>query len=467
MYLQKLIFLIRYDSTAKELSTTSISPSSDAQSSESSSDLVSHSSQNSDPSEQSSAATRLSNQNTDTPPSVDTSSKRPPSGQGQDAETGAAFSTDEVTMPSVYSIPSDYTNQTDEAHEYYSSSIVTDPVRADTLWIDLDRLSDTVTHDMLSESYRRAATVNLTFLFPFYGHPINNVTIATGGFLYVGYALHLWLAATQYIAPLMANFKASVNSSASALKYHDNGTMFVVEWRNVHLDDKPEAGNFTFQAILHDNGDIFFVYREIPIAISEIAEKNHPVKVGISDAYLFNSVVSPLKRKTIYEYHSINKKSDLLRSHTAIVMSALPTCVSLKTCEECTTAQINFNCTWCDAVRRCSSGVDRHRQSWINNKCKENAMIHKDQCRMEAVNALAVGGAAAAASSDGSNSSSDAGGLLALLVLVVLILALVGWLIYAYHNPRSASGQLLIKYRPSQWKRHGEARYIAAGSLHM
>lgn len=60
-------------------------------------------------------------------------------------------------MPSVYSIPSDYTNQTDEAHEYYSSSIVTDPVRADTLWIDLDRLSDTVTHDMLSESYRRAA----------------------------------------------------------------------------------------------------------------------------------------------------------------------------------------------------------------------------------------------------------------------------------------------------------------------
>lgn len=65
-------------------------------------------------------------------------------------------------MPSEYSIPSGYTNQTDEAHEYYNSSLVTDPAYADQLWIDLDSLSDTVTHDMLSESYRRAAVSPVT-----------------------------------------------------------------------------------------------------------------------------------------------------------------------------------------------------------------------------------------------------------------------------------------------------------------
>jgi hypothetical protein len=40
----------------------------------------------------------------------------------------------------------------------------------------------------------------LSFPFPFYGHEVNNITIATGGFLYTGEYVHSWLAATQYIA---------------------------------------------------------------------------------------------------------------------------------------------------------------------------------------------------------------------------------------------------------------------------
>ena len=34
--------------------------------------------------------------------------------------------------------------------------------------------------------FRRAATVPLSFDFPFYGHNVSNITIATGGFLYTG-----------------------------------------------------------------------------------------------------------------------------------------------------------------------------------------------------------------------------------------------------------------------------------------
>jgi hypothetical protein len=71
-------------------------------------------------------------------------------------------------------------------------------------------------------SFRRAATVTLSFKFPFYGHFVENITIATGGFLYTGEYVHSWLAATQYIAPLMANFDTSQEDSAT-VSYADNG----------------------------------------------------------------------------------------------------------------------------------------------------------------------------------------------------------------------------------------------------
>lgn len=65
-------------------------------------------------------------------------------------------------------------------------------------------------------------TIKLKFDFPFYGHKVRNITIATGGFLYTGEYVHSWLAATQYIAPLMANFDTRL-SNASYVKYADNG----------------------------------------------------------------------------------------------------------------------------------------------------------------------------------------------------------------------------------------------------
>ena len=95
-------------------------------------------------------------------------------------------------------------------------------------FVDLDQLNKTtgkvVKHSMLSTSYRRAATISLKFRFPFYGHEVENITIATGGFLYTGTYVHSWLAATQYIAPLMANFDTSQDENAMIrYAYTDNG----------------------------------------------------------------------------------------------------------------------------------------------------------------------------------------------------------------------------------------------------
>lgn len=57
------------------------------------------------------------------------------------------------------------------------------------------------------------------------------------------------------------------------------------------LQDKPDAGPFTFQVTLHQNGDIVFVYLDIPVVVEEIEDTMHPVKVGLSDAYIMDRTV--------------------------------------------------------------------------------------------------------------------------------------------------------------------------------
>lgn len=130
----------------------------------------------------------------------------------------------------------------------------------------------------------RFQNINLKFPFPFYGHLIYSVLISTGGFLYLGEFIHFRLAATQYIAPLMANFDFSA-SNYSNIYYVNNQTMFAITWSNVTLQERPEAGGFTFQTTLHPNGTIIFGYKNIPIRITEIASNKTPVVIGTSDAY--------------------------------------------------------------------------------------------------------------------------------------------------------------------------------------
>lgn len=63
------------------------------------------------------------------------------------------------------------------------------------------------------------------------------------------------------------------------------GTKFTVIWENVTLQEDATK-TFTFAATLNKNGDIVFTYKDIPIPVQQINDKEHPVKVGISDAYL-------------------------------------------------------------------------------------------------------------------------------------------------------------------------------------
>lgn len=63
--------------------------------------------------------------------------------------------------------------------------------------------------------------------------------------------------------------------------------------------------------------------------------------------------------------------------------------------------------------------------------------------------------------------SSSSSLLVSMLVICCIVLSCGGWVLYAYRNPHTKSGQLLIRYRPNKWSwRRGEARYTAA-TIHM
>lgn len=111
----------------------------------------------------------------------------------------------------------------------------------------------------------------------------------------------------------------SLNSLCSLLY---SGNLFVVQWDKVRLKDREAEGPFTFQAALHKNGTIVFNYRDvshgfqlnctqfyfysswmyfpfarrndpnnniifqIPVPVEKINSTEHPVKVGLSDAFM-------------------------------------------------------------------------------------------------------------------------------------------------------------------------------------
>ncbi|KAF4089713.1 hypothetical protein AMELA_G00069810 [Ameiurus melas] len=264
----------------------------------------------------------------------------------------------------------------DTDHNYYTSKTYgpNDPM-SKGLWVNIDQMDKEKVkiHGILSNTHRQAARVNLSFDFPFYGHFLREITVATGGFIYTGDVVHRMLTATQYIAPLMANFDPSLSRNSTVI-YFDNGTALVVQWDHVHLQDSYNLGSFTFQATLHSDGRIIFAYKEVPIEIAQISSVNHPVKVGLSDAFVVVHRIQQIpnvRRKTIYEYHRVELLKTKITNSTAVEMMPLPTCLQFRSCSACIAAEINFNCSWCHRLNRCSSGFDRHRQDWVDNSCPD------------------------------------------------------------------------------------------------
>ncbi|XP_057682944.1 plexin domain-containing protein 1-like isoform X2 [Corythoichthys intestinalis] len=275
-------------------------------------------------------------------------------------------------------LPDNMTHIVEDSQRYYSwQSFGPDDERTRDLWVDLNSLhkSQVRIHGILSNAHRQAARVALSFDFPFYGHYLRQIIIATGGFIFMGEITHRMLTATQYIAPLMANFDPSFSMNSTVM-YSDNGHMFVVQWDKVRLKDREAEGAFTFQAILHRNGTVVFNYKEIPLPVERINSTEHPVKVGMSDAFMANlpsAQIADAKQRTIYEYHRVEINTSTIVNRSAFEFTPLPTCLQHTSCELCLGSNLTSGCGWCNTLQRCSDGIDRLRQEWLDYNCPEEA----------------------------------------------------------------------------------------------
>nr|XP_022309894.1 plexin domain-containing protein 1-like isoform X1 [Crassostrea virginica] len=311
------------------------------------------------------------------------------SGSGNDSTTAS---------PSQTSTPEYTEKEVSQNHKYYTSTVLRGSPNFNDYW---DELFDVKHSEPLSGSHRVAVSVPINFKFKFYGHDVSKITIATGGFLYMSPFLHQWLTATQYIAPLMANFDTGLKNDSYIL-YRDFGDRFVVEWRDVFLQDQNHSDPFSFQTTLHTNGTIVFAYKEIPLSIQSIEIKNHPVKVGVSDAFYIDTIQGVkskngshhrysdsnegIQRRTIYEYHRVEVDFGRIQSNTIVILDPLITCNIAKDCTTCLTQDDSFDCKWCPKVQRCSDGIDWLRQEWRDKGCEIQEFDNPAKCSFYTTN---------------------------------------------------------------------------------
>ncbi|KAI6187904.1 hypothetical protein M3Y98_00296100 [Aphelenchoides besseyi] len=364
----------------------------------------------------------------------------------------------------VYYKMSTFTNKSDVLKDHYVDV---------SEWLKQPGIEGHRDHPSLQESYRKAASAPIGFSFPFYGHPIENLTIATGGFCYVGDQTHSWLAATQYVAPLMANFD-TVADNASITYATDKKTKMVIAWNNVRLRDNPRVGFFNFQVHLWSSGDIWFVYKDIPVEVKDISDAHHPCKLGISDAYLFNhrfgDKSSTQMKRVIHEYHRIQVPVSSVTSNTVVILKALPTCLQYTDCQSCTGSTLKtFNCSWCNPNTAnvsafCSdqAGLHRRRQEWVEGDCAREGLDKTCPApEVESTTTFSTTEVPVTAppvdieqekEKLSQKNTGSGGGMAIFTVLFIVLLAAGCWVVYAFYNPHTTSGQLLIKYRPSKWQ---------------
>ncbi|CAF3299155.1 unnamed protein product [Rotaria sp. Silwood2] len=293
--------------------------------------------------------------------------------------------------------------------------------------------------------------------------------MSTKRFFYTGDLLHSALVgSTQYIAPFMANFDASIGKNETEIKYYDNGTHFVCTWQNIYLQDQQDVGPFTFQAILQNTGNIYFNYLQIPNV--KVSNTYHDHRVGLSDAYMSERSTKQHIARVITLYNRINLDKEKILNGVSVVFDMDQICNTFTDCSSCLANRgKRYNCSWCDDIQKCSDGYDRSHQQWVEAEC--HRLASGDICpnSMEDIYDNSHFSSSSLSPSivhyDKKRQSSSSPSqqystlqtfrtILITLLLSVLILSFVALTItyiYAYRNPTSPAGMWLLEHRPSTY----------------
>lgn len=266
--------------------------------------------------------------------------------------------------------------------------------------------------------------ITFNFKFLFYGHSYDTIYVTTSGFLYISDFLHRFMAFSQYIAPFMADLEMKQNNGVKIL-YQSKDNLIQIIWKNMILKsdiDGKKYGNITFSVVILKNGTIIFLYDKVPQDILS------NVIIGLSDAYYMDFEKLNIRRIVLYSRITVVK---LIHSKTMIYFTPKQLCHQIDSCKKCQLANPDMKCQWCSALKRCSNGFDRFRQSWLNEKCHE-----KTQLTIEACDIFTPGVFTAI--------------IVIMILLIIVTLSVVIVICYKHcNNPNSRFGRFLIKNRPS------------------
>ncbi|CAB3375464.1 Hypothetical predicted protein [Cloeon dipterum] len=241
-----------------------------------------------------------------------------------------------------------------DRHGFFNISVQANDRLAQTLWVDMDGMES----KSLDHNYVR---VNLAFTFPLFDRTIRSLAVNSNGYLSFGNDFDAQFPA-RYIAPLMIIGKKYGNRETS-IKFRQNGKSFTVQWGNLKTHRYGKHDRFTFQATLHENGNIEFVYKRIPFEITDLIDHEHLVKIGMEDLFYLPDM------ELMYYY--VDLIGEPIQNSTIVSFKALPTCRSLKNCSSCVSANLSSKCVWCPALKRCSVSFDPSSKDWFKNKCQD------------------------------------------------------------------------------------------------
>ena len=239
-------------------------------------------------------------------------------------------------------------------------------------WVELDENLDKL--DTVEEIFGR----KLEFAFTFYGHPVDHVLMLKEGTLSLGGLQLENLYESQYIAPLMT----SQPQKELTLMSRDDGKVGIFTWKLENLQT-------AFQVQLYASGEIKFVYKNLHHLPRLLRDLEHPVQVGLSDAYLLERHSGLVTQKNLVTYHKIDAFNELdlkaKENQSEITLSFKPkmTCNLFKSCWDCMTHATEFNCVWCPSLNLCSNdGLDRNYQQWANEMCyvDKNSVNQLEKC---------------------------------------------------------------------------------------
>lgn len=111
--------------------------------------------------------------------------------------------------------------------------------------------------------------------------------------------------------------------------YLDTGLDLTVQWRGVRLATNVSAGGFDFQLTLKRSGEISFYYQTLPVDVDAIVAQDvgngeHPVEVGLANAYQRTYEVDGNRIVVHYRYHSVSVSRAHVQHGTVVVFEPLP-----------------------------------------------------------------------------------------------------------------------------------------------